>query len=369
MMSKINLDHAACELPTYEVQKFVRDAMDLSFNPSSVYERGVRNRQIIESVREKIAEMIHCEPEEIYFTSGATEANSWAIDGFLKTHPEAKVFTTTIEHSSIDDNPHVEKVISVDSDGYIDTDNLQNTYDNIFDEDNTLWVIGHANNVIGSIQDLQRFRSIVRKGFLMVDAAQTFGKLPIDVKKMRIDMLSASARKIGGIGGVGFLYINKKLNIGPILYGAQENGLRGGTYNDLAIGAFGVALDELNRSHQTVIKSRRNFLMDELQKIRQVKIIGKRADRLPGVVLFKIEGLDVNSLELVGLFDNAGFMVSTDSACHAGSSVFSHVLTGIGETPETAKTVIRVSLGLENSVQDIQSFIKYLRSFIKLYKE
>lgn len=368
-MKRINLDHAACELPNYEVQQFVKDAMDLAFNPSAIYENGVRNRQIIDNVREKIAKMINCDPEEIYFTSGCSESNSWAIDGFLKVHHESPVISTTIEHASIHENPKVRKEIEVDSSGYIDLEKLKTLYENNFEYNKTLWVIHHGNNVTGAVQNIDAVRKILKKGYLFVDAAQTFGKLPIDVKKSKIDMLSASARKIGGISGAGFLYISKRLVICPIIHGTQEEYLRGGTYNDLAIGAFGVAIDTLDRKHQIVIKNRRNFLIDELQKIRNVKLIGQRSDRLPGVVLFKINGVDLNSSELVGLFDNVGFMVSTDSACHAGSPEFSHVLKGIGETPESARTVLRVSLGLENSVQDIQSFIKYLRSFIKLYKE
>lgn len=364
-MNSVYLDHAACELPCYEAQLFVRDSFNLSYNPSSVYEKGVNNRQVIESVREKIARKINCDPEEIYFTSGATESNAWAVDGFLKANPAARAISTTIEHSSIDANPSVEKLITVDKNGFLDFDNLENLAMH-YPEDNVLWIVQHGNNVIGSIQDLYKFKEIIPTGFLFVDAAQTFGKMIIDVKKMKIDMLSASARKIGGIGGVGFLYISKRVKIAPVLYGSQENDLRGGTYNELGIGAFGAALDMLDPKDQLVIKNRRNFLIDELKKIKGVSLIGTRADRLPGIVLINIADVDLTSNDLVGLLDLQGFMVSADSACHAGSLRFSHVLQAIGHTRETAKTVIRISIGIENTVEDLQRFVKTLRAIINL---
>lgn len=367
--SKVYLDHAAAELPVFEVQQYVKDALYLAYNPSAMYETGVRNRQIIDHVREQIAQEIHCSPEEIYFTSGCTEANVWAIDGFKKAHPQSSVISTTIEHSSIDDNPNIEKLITVDQDGFIDLNNLKEVYEEVWEPESTLWVVQHANNVIGCVQDLRKVRKILNKGYLFVDAAQTFGKLPINVKAMKIDMLSASARKIGGLGGVGFLYINKDLQIDPLFYGAQENHMRGGTYNEIGIGTLGVALDELDRKNNLVIKSRRNFLIDELLKLKGVSLIGKRSDRLPGTVLIKIDGLSVGSQALVGILDTHGFMVSTDSACHAGEAVFSHVLEAIGYTPETAKTVLRISIGIENSVDQLQEFVKCLRGIIRMFRE
>lgn len=369
MNSRVYLDHAAAELPIYEVQQYVRDAMDLAYNPSAMYETGVRNRQIIDHVREQIAREIHCNPDEIYFTSGCTEANAWAIDGFKKSHPDSQIISTTIEHSSIDDNPVIEKLITVNKDGYVDLNNLQEVYENVWDPESTLWVVQHANNVIGSIQNLKQIRSILKEGYLFVDAAQTFGKLPIDVKAMKIDMLSASARKIGGMAGVGFLYISSECEISPLLYGAQENHMRGGTYNEIGIGTFGVALDELDRKENLVIKSRRNFLIDELLKIKGVSLIGTRSDRLPGTILIRIEGSELGSQALVGILDTHGFMVSTDSACHAGEAVFSHVLEAIGYTPETAKTVLRISIGKENSVEQLQNFVKCLRGILNMFRE
>lgn len=364
----VYFDNAACELPIFEVKQYVKDNLDLSYNASAIYEHGVFNRQVIENVREQIAKKINCDPEEIYFTSGATEANCLAINGYLQAHPASPILSTTIEHSSINDNPYVQKRITVDRNGFVDIKNLKNIYDTELLSKSTLYVIQHGNNEIGCIQDLHRIRQVIPEGVLFVDAAQTFGKVEIDVKKLKIDMLSASARKIGGIGATGFLYVRKGIKLKPQNYGAQENGLRGGTYFDLGIGAFGVALDECSSRKNTIISSKRTFLLDQLSDIKNVKLIGTRANRLPGIVLIKIEGISLGSQELVGLLDVEGFEVSSGSACHAGSSKFSHVLEAIGETPETAPCVIRISLGVENSVQEIQEFIKVLRRIIRMYK-
>ena len=366
-MSKVYFDHAACELPIFEVKEFVKDALTLAYNPSAIYEQGNRNRQVIETVRKQIARQIHCKPTEIYFTSGATESNAWAIDGYLKAFPDAEAISTTIEHSSIHDNPNIQKLITVNHHGYVDEKNLARIA-KTHNKENTLWVIQHGNNVIGSIQDIARLRTIIPNGRLFVDAAQTFGKIPIDVKKMQIDMLSGSARKIGGLGGVGFLYIKEDLTIKPLLYGAQENELRGGTYNEIGIGAFGVALENCSNKVQLAIRNRRDFFIEELLKIPQVRLIGTRSNRLPGIILISIKDVDLGSQQLVGLLDSMGYMVSTDSACHAGSTKFSHVLEGIGETEKTAKTVLRLSIGIENSPDQMLEFIKRLRGIIKMYK-
>ena len=364
----VYFDNAACELPIFEVKQYVKDNLDLSYNASAIYGHGVFNREVIENVRKQIAKKINCDPEEIYFTSGATEANCLAINGYLQAHPNTDVISTTIEHSSINDNPYVQKRIKVDRNGFVDIQYLKNLCDKELYTNDTLFVVQHGNNEIGCVQDLYRIRKAIPEGVLFVDAAQTFGKVEIDVKKLNIDMLSASARKIGGLGATGFLYVRKGIKLNPQNYGAQENGLRGGTYFDLGIGAFGVALEECSPRKNTIISSKRTFLLDQLSEIKNVKLIGTRSNRLPGIVLIKINGISLGSQELVGLLDSKGFEVSSGSACHAGTSKFSHVLEAIGETPETAPCVIRISLGVENSVQEIQEFIKVLRSTIRMFK-
>lgn len=362
----IYLDHAAAEPIRPEVREYVRSYVDLFYNPSSDYEPANYNYQVIESVRKQIADMINCTPEEIYFTSGCSESNALGIDGYLKANEEAEAICTKIEHSSILENPNVNPFIEVDENGFVDEVSLGELAAK-YDNENTLWIIQHANNVIGSIQDIEALRSIVSDGVLMVDAAQTFGKIPIDVELLGIDILTASAGKIGSIRGTGFIYIRKGVEVSPIIYGTQESKLRGGTYFDLGIGAFGAALDAISLTESTSVHLKRNFLIQELLTLKGVHLIGTRDYRLPNNVFIKIDNLDITSTQLVGMLDASGFLVSADSACHAGSPVFSHVLDAIGETPETAKTCIRITLGPENTVQELNDFVAALKGIIRMW--
>lgn len=357
------LDYASAEPVRPEVLNELRGNAELFYNPSSVSELGRMNRRSIEATRALIAEMIHCDPEEIYFTSGASESNSWAIDGFLKAYENSTVISTNIEHSSILNNPAVKPLILSDSNGFIHPEAIEETKSSW--SKNTLLVIGHANNEVGSIQDIEVLRKSCPDCYLLVDAAQTFAKLPIDVKAMGIDMLSASAGKVGGIRGTGFLYISKRMKIDPIIYGTQENGLRGGTYFDLGIRSLFFALQHPYNAMSVGLK--RNFLLSKLNEILEVQVIGSVENRLPNNVLIKIKNVTVDSQQMITLLEDHGFLVSAGSACHAGSPGLSHVLAALGETPESAKTVIRVTLGEDTDVNELDRFTNTLNSIIEMF--
>lgn len=359
----VYLDYAAAEPVRDEVLNDLRTNAEFYYNPSSVNMLSRMNLTGIEGVRSLIAEKINCDPDEVYFTSGASEANAWAVDGFLKSYENSTVISTNIEHSSILNNPNVKPLIQCDSKGFIHPDAIEATKDSW--TENTLIVIGHANNEVGSIQDIEKLSKECEGQYLMVDAAQTFNKLDIDVKKMNIDMLSASAGKIGGIRGIGFLYISKRMNIEPIIYGTQENGLRGGTYFDLGIKAFGQALEHKYDSLGVSLK--RNFLLKELNKIIEIELLGTVENRLPNNVLINVRNTTLDSQQIVSLLEEHGFVVSSGSACHAGNPKLSHVLEAMGYTPETAKTVIRITIGEDTDVNDLYDFARVLDSIIDMF--
>lgn len=362
--SSVYLDYAAAEPPIPSVKEYVRSGVEMFFNPSSIYQRGRYAWQLIESVREKIAKTINAEPEEIIFTSGCSESNAMAMASCREG-----VVATEIEHSSILDSPFLLSAkLTVDEKGFVDHGCLEKLCNGL--DGCVLFCIQHANNEIGVIQNIEALSKTIHdhEHLLLVDAAQTFGKLPIDVKKMNIDFLSASAGKCGGIRGVGFLYVRKGLNIDPIIYGTQESHRRGGTYNDLAIVAFGKAIDGFDYRKQTVIRSKRNYLIDELLKLKGVSLVGKRADRLPNNVFITIKGLDIDSQQLVGLLDMYGFMVSAGSACHSGESQISHVLKALGYDEESAKTCLRVSIGEETTVRELNLFVESLKVIMKMHR-
>lgn len=359
----VYLDYAASEPVLPEVLADLRTQAEMFYNPSSINKLSRCNRRTIEATRDRIAEEIGCEPTEIYFTSGASESNSWAVDGFLKAYRNATVISTNIEHSSILNNPNVRPLIKSDVNGFIPEEAVKATESEW--TENTLLVINHANNEIGSIQNIKQLKQSCSDCFLLVDAAQTFMKLHINVKEMGIDMLSASAGKIGGIRGTGFLYISKEMNIKPIIYGTQEQGKRGGTYFDLGIKCLYTAL--FHKYDYFKVGLKRNFLLEELNNIPEVQLIGTVENRLANNVLIKINDLEVNSQQLVAMLEERGFIVSSGSACHAGSPEQSHVLQAIGETIETAPCVLRITIGEDTNVNDLYEFSRTLKEIVKLF--
>lgn len=366
-MTQVYLDHAAAEPIKDIVLDNLLERAVLFHNPSSVSRLGRLNRNNIETVRALIAKEINAEPEEIYFTSGASESNALAIRGFLETHENGVVLSTNIEHSSILNNPKVIPDITVNSQGRVTKESLNVA--NKYWGRPVMYAIQHANNEIGTIQDIELLRPTAAGGVLFVDAAQTFGKLKIDVKKMHIDMLSASGGKIGGLRGTGFLYIRNGLNIAPQIFGTQENGMRGGTYFDLGIWAMGLVIASSNyQKTATVVRSLRNYLIDRLNKIDGVSLIGPVVGRLPNNVFIKISDLLIDSQQLVSMLEEEGFVVSAGSACHEGSGELSHVLKAVGETENTARTAIRITLGEENTKEEIDSFVDSLATIIDMWR-
>lgn len=359
----VYLDYAAAEPVKNSVLSELRENTEMFYNPSSVSNLSRANFRSIQATQKKIAEMINCKPEEIYFTSGASESNSWAIDGLLKADDSIRVISTETEHSSVLENPNVNPVLEVDRNGFVRLDSVKRQT-----TDNTLVVITHANNEIGCIQDVKIIRSIMPDGsLLMVDAAQTFAKIPIDVQDMKIDLLSASAGKVGGLRGVGFLYIREGLDLKPIIYGTQQNGLRGGTYFDLGIRSLLYALDEPYPAETVSMK--RNFLLDQLKEIPEVHLIGTVQNRLPNNVLIAVRHVTLDSQQMISLLEEQGFIVSAGSACHAGAAKISHVLDAIGMTEDEAKTVLRITIGPETDVNDLVKFAQALKLTISMFRE
>lgn len=369
MYQKIYFDYAAAEPLLPEVKEYLELNAQFFYNPSAYYQSAKYNRILIEDTRSLIAERIGCEPEEIIFTSGCSESNALAVDGWLKANPQGRAICSGMEHASIFDNPNVSVELNVDKFGCLDLDGLKKTAAKS-DPHKLLVCVTHGNNEVGTIQDLKGVREAIGNAVLLVDAAQTFGKLDINVKEMGIDMLSCSAGKIGGLRGTGFLYVSKSLSIKPLIYGTQEQGMRGGTYFDLGIGAFNKALKHLKSSAaiSTAVKAKRNWLISKLLDIPDVCMVGKITDRLPNNICIRIRNINLDSQQLVGLLDEYGFMVSSGSACHAYESELSHVLKAMGYTSEDARCCIRITIGEDTSVADLQLFLKTLEIIIKLHK-
>lgn len=363
-MSKVYLDHAS----TSPLAKGLLGRLDIlavdCMNPSSAYGSGQYNKHVIEKVREKIAKIINAEPDEIYFTSSGSESNALAIDGYLKQNLGCKAYCTNIEHSSILKNKNVEPVFICDEKGFV--------YPNQFEgyERGSLFSVMMCNNEIGTYQPIKEIVEVAHKNKCIVhcDAVQVFGKKEIDVKYLDVDMMSFSGHKIGSLRGVGILYIKKGIHVSSIIYGEQENGLRGSTYNDFAIKSLGVAIDEINYDALKIVENRRNYLLREFTKNENIILNGSFTNRAENNINIRIKNISISSSQIIGMLDEAGFEVSAGSACHSGDPKPSHVLKAIGLSDEDALHSLRITIGVENSVEDLRNFSDCLQNIIEMYQ-
>ena len=365
MRKKVYLDNAATSPLCDSFLKNIQELAQKYYNPSAANENSLELRQEIEECREKIAQLINCDPEEIYFTSGASESNSWAIDGFVKaqTRDYYRVIATNIEHASILNNPRVNGFIECDEYGLVHPEQFEGYR-------NCLFCVAYGNNEIGTLSPIERISEVIHKrgNYLLVDATQSLGKVGIDVKKMQIDMLSASGHKLGALKGVGFLYINKNVDVYPIVYGTQEVGSRGGTYNYLGIKSLFMAIDEIDVRKQMQTMNLRNYLFNELKKIDDITINGHISYRLPNNLNICIHNIFIDNQQLVSLLDMNGFVVSAGSACSNGTAEPSHVLEAIGLTNDEINRSIRITLGEQNTKEEIDAFVDCLKNIVEMNK-
>lgn len=369
----IYLDNSATTPVKKEVLDVIINTMQNCWgNPSSSYEFGLETKRIIEDARLIIAQSINAEPEEIIFTSGASEANSLAISGFLNYHEnndsEYPYFiTSNIEHSSI---PlfNADAVIDVDYYfGSIDIDTLERKLSDLWKNSKKLVSIQAANNEIGVIHNLRAISNVVHKynGVFHTDATQYYPHYKIDVKAIGIDMMSVSGHKFGCPKGIGFLYVKKGINLSPIIYGTQNNGLRGGTENVPYIVGLAKAVELLDYSQEKDLKTKRDYCLDEIYNInfdKEICLNGDIKNRLPHNINIRIE--DADAQMLIALLDLNGICVSAGSACHAGDKEPSHVLKAIGLSDKEAKESIRITISNDTTYEEIDKFVETLQMIL-----
>ena len=369
-MKKYFLDSASTTRPYDEVIETMADVMRNHYgNPSSIHEMGQDAKNIIENVREQIAEDIGCEPKEIIFTSGACEANSLALCGTRYNH----IITTHLEHKSIEEILKSDtftsiSYIQVDVYGNISFDYFQNTLKTC---NSAIVSIQYGNSEIGTIQDIARISNVIkgRDFVLHVDATQVFPEGSINVKNLGIDLMSVSAQKCHAPKGIGFLYCRDGIALSPLIYGSQENGLRGGTYNTPAIAGMGKAL-EINRGtlHGYVnacTSMNRDNLAKIMLEIPGVHLNGPKLDvnRLFNNLSIRIDG--VKASDLVTLASIYGIYISAGSACCSGESVPSSTLKAIGLNNDEALSTIRITVDETLNDNDISYIAEILSGLIK----
>ena len=366
----IYMDHSA----TTPVDKRVLDFMLPYFgekygNASSLHSLGQEAKKAIEEARVKVAKVIHADPSEIYFTSGGTESNNFAIKGvsFADKDKGKHIITTKIEHDCVLNTcKWLEKrgfevtYLDVDKHGLIDIGDLESS----LREDTILVSITHANNEIGTVQDMEEIGKTVKESnaYLHTDAVQSVTKLPVDVKKMSLDMLSISSHKIFGPKGVGCLYIRKGVKLDPLAHGGgHEGGLRSGTENVSGIVGFGEAMkigEEERPKAMPRLQELRDKIIDNVLKIDNTWLNGHPQKRLPINANFSFKFIEGESLVL--LLDAKGIEASTGSACSSKSLKPSHVLLAIGLKPEEAHGSLRLTLGKDNTEKDADYLLEVL---------
>jgi len=376
----IYMDHSA----TTPVKKEVLEAMIPYFsekfgNPSSIYSLGRESKKAIEEAREKTAKALGANPSEIYFTSGGSESDNWAIKGVAYAN-KAKgnhIITSCIEHHAVlnsckylENDGFEVTYLPVDSDGLISLEDLKNA----IRPETILVSIMFANNEIGTIQPVSEIGQITReKGiYFHTDAVQAIGNVKIDVEDLNIDMLSLSAHKFYGPKGVGVLYIKKNVKISSFIQGGgQERGRRASTENVAGIVGLGKAIElasnNLENYNAKLIKFR-EMLMDGIkERVPFVKLNGHPEKRLPGNVNFSFEFIEGESLLL--MLDMKGIAGSSGSACSSGSLDPSHVLLGIGLTHEIAHGSLRLTLGEENTEEDVRYVVEAIPPIVQRLRE
>ena len=383
----IYLDHAATTAVHPEVVREMEPYFgELYANPSGVYEFSDDVKEILQRVRKKIADSIGAGSGEIYFTSGGTESDNWALVGIAEGM-QAKgrhIITSCIEHHAIlrtceylETRGYDITYLPVDGEGRVLVEELERA----IRPDTILISIMYANNEIGTIQPVKEISAIAKKyGILFhTDAVQAYLHEPIDVRKMGIDLLSASSHKFQGPKGVGFLYVRSGVNLPSFLHGgSQERRRRAGTENVAGIVGMGKAVAIWERMYESSHKkllTMRDYLIKRLEKeIPFCRINGSREHRLDGNVNVSFRYLEGESLII--LLDMEGICVSGGSACAASDHTVSHVLQGIGIPPEFSRGTIRISLGAENTMEEmdytadkIKELVNNLREFSDEYRQ
>lgn len=373
----IYLDNAATTKPYPEVVKTMNEVMSTYWaNPSSNNSLSVKARTLIEQVRQQFANDLNCDPEEIIFTGSGCEANTLAIEGFLRLKYGYCFYYSTLEHASINElidkfniSVHKTKIYNTYT-GFIDPKVLHNKIlrkQEYFGE-RPFVTIAAANSEIGIIQDVKELAKVVHTcgGIIHCDAVQLFPERKIDVRDLDIDMLSISAQKFHGPRGVGVLYVKKGIKLNPIIYGSQENGLRGGSYNTAAICGMGEAL-KLTRESNALndIQQLRDRLLNKLLCIPGARLNGPPvgAQRLVNNISLTIDG--VNAERLVTLCDLSGVIIAKGSACQSYVPTPSKTLIAIGLTSEQALNTVRITLNEFNTEEEIDKAADIITALVR----
>ncbi len=344
-------------------------------NASSMHSVGQQARAGLEQAREKIAVLLNCRPDELYFTGGATESCNTIIKGVADAlaHKGRHIVTTKIEHQAVlepckflERHDYEITYLDVDSLGYVDPAALKAA----LRPDTILVSVIYANNEVGTVQNIKRLAEIAHEKNIHfhTDATQAIGKMPVNIRELGVDSLSASAHKFNGPKGVGILFARVGARFAPLIHGgAHERNRRAGTENVAAAVGLSTAL-ELNLNELPSTRELIRRLADKLssgikERVLEARLHGDIANGLPGTLFFTYPGCDGEAI-IVSL-DMQGIAVSSGSACTSGATEPSHVLIAMGVSPKEASSAIRFSLGKSNTEEEIEVVLETLPAIVE----
>lgn len=376
MIMEAYFDNSATTRPYDEVMDSMVDTMRNYYgNPSSAYSLGLKAELKMNESRDIVADTLNCDRDEIIFTSGGSESNNFLIRGFVK--PGNEIITTKIEHPSVlntckalENNGVKVIYLDVNGRGKIDLGELEKS----INKQTQLVSIMHTNNEVGTVQNIKAIGELIKEKSsrikFHVDAVQAYGKYDIDVKKMHIDLLSASGHKIHGPRGVGIAYVRKGLIPRPLIYGGgQERGFRSGTENLAAVVGLAKAAEKIYKNREQNfhhVDEVKKYFMEKLRDMEEVKINSCGKEYSPYVL--SVSFIGVRGEVLLHMLEEKGIYVSTGSACSAKSSKDSHVLEAIGLPKDHIRGTIRFSFGEDNSKEEVDYALDVIDESLKFLR-
>ena len=376
---QVYLDNAASTRVSKPVIELMNKAMDEDYaNPSAKHLKGMEAEKYLKEAAEKIAKTMKVSEKELVFTSGGTESNNMALIGVAMARQRygKHIISTAIEHSAVHqvlvhlaDLGFEYSILKVDEKGQISLEELKS----LLRADTILVSVMYVNNEIGAVQDIKAIANIVhgynKDIYMHTDAIQAYGKFKIFPKKEGIDLLSVSAHKLHGPKGSGFLYIDERVNIKPIIYGGgQQRGLRSGTLNIPGIAGLGEAAKEAYENFDKEVEyiySLRDYLIDEITKLNDEGIklnSGKGSKFAPHVLSISISG--VRAEVLLHAMEERGVYIASGSACSSNHPGLSGTLKGIGLKEEFLSSTVRVSFSKYNNKEELDFFLANLKELI-----
>ena len=373
---QIYLDHSATTPVDAEVIAAMSSAMSEGWgNPSSTHSDGRNAKFLIEEARERVAGLMNSSPEEIHFTSGGTEADNWALRGIAHSLKDKgnHIITAETEHPAILDScKELEKegfkitFLFTDRKGSIHPHDLEAE----ITPETILISLMHSNNEIGTINLIHKFAEVAKEAGVLIhtDIVQSYGKVPIDVKQLDVDLASVSSHKIYGPKGIGALYVRSGIGIEQIMFGGhQERDKRGGTENVPGIVGFGKAAalraERLESDSLTMRKMAKNFFERLSEEVGGVSLNGHPTHRIPGHLSLTFEEIDGEAL-LMNL-DTQGISASAGAACSSGAVKISGVLKAIGLNDDEAIGTVRITFGRENNEEDVELVVQSIKEQVE----